>query len=229
MHRYRRNLLVTESPRDSVSLTAAPSGGSVFNNWSGACTGTNPNSCKITLNSNQTLTANITPPPDFSVSPATTNLSVKRGSQVSEVLTFGAQGGFSGTIALTCSVTGVAPTPTCGFSPSSVTAGSSSTLTVDTAGLSATLAPQLPGMTAKLYAASLPFGALAFLLGATSCRKRRRAWILGIAFLSGIVVSAGCGSGGSNQPHFVAQSYTVTVTATSGTIQHSRTINVTVN
>jgi uncharacterized repeat protein (TIGR01451 family) len=215
-------------PGTSVSLTATPSGNSVFNSWSGACTSMNPNSCSITLNSNQTVTANITPPPDFKVSPATTSLSVKRGGEVSEALTFPAQGGFSAAIALKCSVTGNAPMPTCGISPNSVTPGNSATLTINTAGLSATLGPQLLGQTTNVYAASLPFGGLVLLLLTAGFDKKRcRTWFLCVALLTVAILPAACG-GGSNTPPPV-QNYTVTVTATSGAILHSTNINVTVN
>jgi hypothetical protein len=217
-------------PGTSVSLMAAPSGGSVFNNWSGACSGTNPNSCNITLNSNQTATANITPPLDFTVTPATTSLSVKRGGEVSEALTFPAQGGFSAAIALKCSVIGNAPMPTCGISPNSVTPGSNATLSVNTAGLSAALAPQLFGQTANVYAAGLPFGGFVLLLLTASFDKKcRHRWFLCVALLAATLLPVACGGGSSTPPPPVAQNYTVTVTATSGTITHSTNINVTVN
>lgn len=215
-------------PGSVVSLTAQAQSGSSFSGWSGACTGTDPTMCSVTLNSDATVTATFNVAPDFSVSPVATVLSVMHGGQVSETLTFAAQGGFSGTIALTCSVTGAAPTPTCGLSPSSVTPGSSSTLTVNTAGLFAAVAPQSLGLTGNLYVASLPFGTLMFLLSVASGKQRRRTWILGIAVLAATLAASGCGSAGSNQRPFVAQSYTVTVTATSGTIQHSTAISVTV-
>lgn len=47
--------------RSSVSLTAAPSGGSTFAGWSGACSGTGP--CTVVMNGNQTVTAQFTAAP----------------------------------------------------------------------------------------------------------------------------------------------------------------------
>src|SRR4030095_7336759 len=79
--------------------------------------------------------------PDFTVSPSMANLSMMRGEQVSETLTSSAQGGFSGTITLACSVSGPAPMPTCGITPASVTPGDSATLTVSAPGLSASFSP----------------------------------------------------------------------------------------
>ena len=204
-------------PGSTISIQAIPSGNSIFGGWSGACAGTDPNVCSVTMSGDEKVTANFNPPPDFTVSPAMTSLSVRRGGQVSEALTFPAQGGFSGAIALTCSVAGTAPIPTCGISPNSVTPGSSATLTVNTAGLSATLAPQLLGQPANVYAASLPFGGLVlFLFTAGFDKKRRRTWLLCGALLTTIMLPAACGGGSSTPPPPVSQNYTVTVTATSG-------------
>src|SRR6267378_1402119 len=43
-----------------VSLSAVPSASSTFSNWSGACPGTDPNSCSVTLTSDQSVTATFT-------------------------------------------------------------------------------------------------------------------------------------------------------------------------
>src|SRR5262249_47576519 len=60
--------------------------------------------------------------PDFSVSTVSNSLTMSRGGQTTETINFPVQGGFSGAIALTCSVSGPAPTPTCGIAPASVDA-----------------------------------------------------------------------------------------------------------
>jgi len=210
----------------SILLTAVPSAGSQFSGWSGACTGTAPNSCTVTLNSNQSVTATFNIPPDFSLSPAATNLSVKRGGQVSDVLTFPAQGGFSGTIALTCSVAGPTPMPTCGISPQSVTPGSSATLTVNAAALAAALTPPPFEWTGSFYAAWLPLGLMGCVLATGFDRKRRGHWMLCLLIMFAAILPAACGSSNSVPPQ-VAQSYTVTVRATSGAIQHSTNVMVT--
>ena len=215
-------------PGTSVSLTAAPAGTSVFGGWSGACTGTDPSVCSVTLNANQSVTATFNPPPDFSVTPAATSLTMKRGGQVSEVLTFGAQGGFSGTIALACSVNGPSPMPTCGISPNSVTPGNSATLTVNAAALAAALTPPPFERAGGLYAMLLPLGMLGCVLASSFDKKCRKMWLLCILVLAAILPIA-CG-GGSNSPPPPppAQNFTVTVTATSGATQHSTNITVTV-
>lgn len=211
-----------------VSLSAVPSASSTFSNWSGACTGTDPNACSVTLNSDQSVTATFTTPPDFSVSPAATSLTMKRGGQVSDVLTFPAQGGFSGTIALACSVSGPSPMPTCGISPASVTPGTNATLTVNAAALSASLTAPWFEQGARFYAAWLPLGLLGCVLATGFDKKRRRMWALGLLLVVGTILPAACGGGSTPIKGPPPQNYTVTVTATSGAIQHSTTISVTV-
>jgi len=213
-------------PGTVVSLTAVPAGTSVFGSWSGGCTGTDPKVCNVTMNSNQAVTATFNPPPDFTVAPSSSSLTVTRGGQGSVVLTFPAQGGFSGTIALTCAVTGTAPTPTCGLSPTSVTPGNSSTLTVNAAGLRAALISPSLERAHGIYAAALPFGLLGFVLAAGFDKKRRKMWALCLLLMAIAILPAACG--GNSQPP-PAQNFGVTVTATSGAIVHTTTVSVTVN
>lgn len=216
------------APGTSITLSAAPTERSLFGGWSGACTGMDPNNCNVTINSNESVTATFNLPPDFAVDPGATSLSVKRGSQISEALTFPAQGGFSGPLALTCVVSGGAPLPTCSVSPNPVPSGSSATLTINTAGLSAALAPQSPGLLGNLYEASLSLGGFGLLLIGGLDKKRRGSWLLCLAILVATLVPTACGSSeGPVTPS--AQSYVVTVTATAGQIQHSTTISVSVN
>jgi len=211
----------------AISLTAVPSAGSHFDSWSGACTGTDPNSCVVTLNSDQFVTATFTIPPDFSVAATSSTLTVKRGGQVSEVLNLPAQGGFSATIALTCSVSsGPAPMPQCGVSPASVTPDKTATLTVSAASLSASGVVPLFEHGARLYATWLPLGLLGCVAVNAFDKKRRRLWALFFLLIVVAILPAACGGGSVTTPP--PQNYTVTVTAISGAIQHSTAISVTV-
>ena len=211
---------------NTVSLMAVPSPASVFAGWSGGCMGTDPNACTISMSSNQSVAATFNPAPDFTLSSAAASLNVKRGAQTTETLTFAAQGGFSGAIALACFVSGPSPMPACAISPNSVSPGSSATLTVNATSLSAALAPQWFNMTG-LTATLLPMGIVGFVL-VLSDRKRRRLWTLSLMLMVATILPMACGGGSSNPLHSVAQNYTVTVTATSGTLQHSTAISVTV-
>jgi hypothetical protein len=211
----------------SIVLTAAPHPGSIFAGWSGACNGTDPNMCGVTLNTNQSVTAMFNLPADFALQPAATNLTLNRGAQVSDALALPIQGGFSGTIALTCAVSGPAPMPTCGVSPNSVTPGNSATLTVNAAGLSVAITPQSSRGLLVLYAAWLPFGLLGCVLAIDPDKKRGRKWGLGL-LMAAAILPAACGGGSDSTRTHVSQTYMVSVTATSGGIQHSANITVTV-
>jgi YVTN family beta-propeller protein len=213
-----------------VSLSAAPNSGSTFSGWDGACTGTDPNACVVALDSNQSVTATftLTIPPDFSLSPASASLTIKRGGQGNDVLTFNVQGGFSGTIALTCSVSGPAPTPTCAISPNSTTPGNKATLTVNASMLTAELPPPLSFERAGgLFATWLPLGLVGCILATGIGRKRCRKWLMCLVVMVATILPVACGTGTSSSPPPPPQDYSVTVTATSGALQHSTTISVT--
>ena len=181
----------------------------------------NPRTISVLLNSTA---------PDFSLHPAATSLTVKRGEQMSDLLTFGAQGGFSGTIALACSVSGLPPMPTCGISPQTLNSGGTATLTINAAVLTAEIAPSLPFERATdLYATMLPLGMLGCVLATGFDRKRRRLWALFLLMLAATILPTACGGGSSTVTKGPPpQNYTVMVTGTSGAIQHSTTISVTV-
>jgi uncharacterized repeat protein (TIGR01451 family) len=221
-------------PGTSVSLTAAPAGTSVFAGWSGACSGTDPNVCSVTMNSVQSVTATFNPPPDFALAPATTTFTTQTGAQVTDVLTLTGQNGFAGAVTLTCAVTGPAPLPTCKVSQSPVMLGSSpgsSTLTITAPATLAAFA--LPRNDGNNTAFALDFSLSAILLGGMGLwlgdfkKRHRLSVVLGGVVLVLFAVLAGCAAGSSTSPP-TPQNYTVTVTATSGSLQHSTTVTLTV-
>ena len=223
-------------PGTSVSLTAAPAAASVFGGWSGACSGADPNVCSIILNSDQAVTATFNPhPPDFTLAPASTSFTTQTGAQVTDALTLTGQYGFSGPVTLTCAVTGLAPLAACNVSPSPVTLSSSSgnsTLTMTApATLAAVALPLNGGSHNAPYAAGMPFLALllgVFGLASRMFKKRRRGfWLLGGTAIVLFAVLAGCGGGGAPPPP-TSKTYMITVNATSGTLQHSTTVTLTV-
>jgi hypothetical protein len=198
-----------------ATLNAYPAAGSAFSGWSGACSGTNV--CTVGINNSASATATFNLQ-DFSVAPASTTLKLQPGGQSTDVVTLaGVQGPFNSAIQLTCSVSGPAAMPTCSFSSPSVTprsASATSTLTI-----SAAEQAQLTGVHfGKLaYAMWIPL-MLGMVVAERSNRQRRKPWISCGAIMILWLSTACGGSGGETR---TPTSYTVTVTGTSGKIQHS--------
>ena len=182
-----------------------------------------------TSNNSATLTTDVGVAPDFTLTATSTSLSLRRGGSVNDTITIAAQGNFSGNVQLTCAVSGTSPAPTCSISPSSVLPGASATLVVSAANLTAQALPG-PLRHGPLYAALLPFLALAGLSGVPRKLKLRRGGFLllfGMA-LSLLTLQAGCGGGSSTPPPSENFTVTVTGTDTSGSLKHTTQVTVTV-
>jgi len=176
----------------------------------------------------------ITPPPMPTLAlTATTPAAVAPGSATTSTLTITPGGGFTGTVVIACSVTsspaGAVDPPTCSATqPSAITGGTAvtSTLTVSTTG---------PSSSALLPLRIFGFGgggALAvFAFFALPFRRRAARAMLGAAILVAVGGAIGCGgSGGSTTRNAgtSAGSYTVTLTASNGSLNASTTVSVTV-
>jgi DNA-binding beta-propeller fold protein YncE len=228
------------APGTAVNLTASPAAGSTFSGWSSACTGAG--SCNLNLNSDDFVTATFGSPGDFSVEPASLNLTAQRGGQVTDVITIAPlNGSFSTAVQLSCAVTPSPVNPstalaTCSLSSTSVTPGAdsvTSTLSVTAPSQSTRLIlPSKGQLSSPLYAVFLPIPLTLIglgLAGGKSKNRRCSLWLLCSLFIAFVALQAGCGGGGSNQLTPPPQlNYTVTVTATSGTLQHTNLVNVTV-
>jgi len=136
------------------------------------------------------------------------------------------KGAFSGTIAF--SATGLPPGATARFNPASLTPGSTANgvvMTVQTAPLTAAAQPVSPLSTKS----PLLLGLLLPLIGIGRARRAlKRGTLILMALLSfGIAVAiGGCGGEGFfNQP---PHTYAIAVKATSGALQHTATVNLTV-
>ena len=213
-----------------VMLTATPNATSNFTGWSGACSGTG--TCTVTMNAAASATATFTLQ-DFSLTPASTKLTVQPGGQGTDVMTIaGLNGPFGSAIQLTCAVTGPAPSPTCALSAASVTPGANSATSTMTITAPTTAAMLTPAghrqFSESLYALWLPlmFGVT---LVAGSKKQRRLYWMAGVfPLLLLLGLQLGCASGSSNSVVPQPTNYTVTVTAVSGTITHTTNVTVTV-
>jgi PKD repeat protein len=189
------------------------------------------------LTSTATATALGTGPDfGFGISPA--NVSVHAGQQAAINLSVSANNGaFNSAISFACS-SGLPTGATCTFSPSSVTPSSgtaTSKLTISTKASSALLQPPGSRTISPLY--SLWIGLPGLLLAGV--RRRRvqsnvnKVWFIACA-LTLIAVQLGCGGGGSSSAGTQTSSqqignYTVSVSATSGSLQHSIQVTLTVN
>jgi len=166
-----------------------------------------------------------TPAPTFTITSNTTAQTIKAGGTAQYSIIVAAQNGtFSNPVTL--SVGGLPPGATGAFSPAMVTPGSSSAtsqLTIQTASTTAAMAGSGTGW--PLALATLPFVGLFLAIG-----KRRRRWItfavLLLASLGAVSAITGC-EGGFSFAH-KSQSYSVTITGTSGAEQQSTVVQLTV-
>ena len=189
------------------------------------------------LTSTATATAQGTGPDfDFGISPA--NVSVHAGQQaVINLSVSSSQGAFNNAVALACS-SGLPAGATCTFSPPSITpgsAGATSTLTISTKAASALLFP--PGLRRISPLYSLWFGLPGLIIaGATRRRVRpnvNKVWFLAYVLIL-IAAHLSCGGGSSSSGTTPNQSpqignYTISVSATSGAVQHSIPVALTIN
>jgi YVTN family beta-propeller protein len=216
------------APGTSVTLTAFANSPSIFGGWSGACSGTG--SCILTGNTDDSVTATfVSVSEDFSINPASTALTVQPGGQGTDVMTLkGVNGPFGSAIQLSCNVSGPTPQPSCALSPSTVTPGTNSVTSTLTLNAPAGAAMHMPSGTDN-FRTSVWALWLSLMLCVTfveGSRKHRRYGLMYCSLLLLCILPAcGGGSGGGTRG---PTNYTVTVTGTSGSIQHTTTVAVTV-
>jgi N-acetylneuraminic acid mutarotase len=172
-----------------------------------------------------TATYTIQPPPAFAFAGSPTSLTVASGSQGTVMLTVTPQNGFDSTVSFAC--TGLQPSVTCTFSPATVTPSGAGAVTTQLTLSVSTTTGSLRWNSRPLF----PAAPLALAVGFLWLGKRRRVWMLLLAMtFAGAGMLTACGGGSPNQPSApqVPVTSTVTVNATSGSIQHSATVTLTV-
>lgn len=215
-----------------VTLSESASPGSSFGGWGGACQGTT--SCVVTMNGDQSVTASFISP-DFSVSASSPN-PLNPGQSGVSTITLGSINGFASPVSLTCSVqaTGLLP-PTCSINPTTVKPAANgiatAQMTLSTTGPSGYMG--IPAKRRLVYALLMsPLGVVLIgsgLLGLLSRRRRLGYLLLLGATVAALVVLEGCGGSNRTGSGTPAGAYVVNVNASSGPIQHSIPVTLTVN
>jgi hypothetical protein len=172
---------------------------------------------------------------DFSISAsALSPSSVGPGQSATSTLTLTLLNAFDNPVSLACSVQpSQAGSPACSLGSNSVTfdpAGkASATLTVTAGAAAASL--RVPSTTRGIsnpvslgWLAMAGFALIGISLGCTPARKGKRNSLAIASLVAGLILLAGCGAGGSPPP----VNYKITVTAKSGSTQHSTVVTLTV-
>ena len=173
---------------------------------------------------------NSTAPPSFSLVSASDNLIVHKGGQATDVITIApVNGTWDTAVQLSCAVVGPLPMPTCGLSVPSVIPGANavtSTLTVTMPMTAATGAVSHGMWAAYVLLAPLAMG---FVLTENRRKRRKSFWAVGaIAMvITASLAQTACGSSPVQSTTQKFSSYTVTVTASSGSIQQVSQVTVT--
>jgi hypothetical protein len=174
-----------------------------------------------------TVTYNINlPGEDFSVAASPSSASVTAGQSGTTTVTIAPLNGFDSAVSFSCS--GLPSGASCSFSPQTVTpsGGVASTTLNVTTNVSMAVMRRSAG---PLF----PISALAALVCCVGWKRRRLFQVLPLIAVSAVGLSLlnGCGSGNSGGVSSAPQSatYTITVNATSGSLQHSTSFSLTVN
>ena len=162
-------------------------------------------------------------PPNFALSATPSSLNISSGSSGTVILTVTPQYGFNSSVTFGCS--GLPGGISCAFQPPSVTPANTSVTT--------TITISAQGSAAAIHAGfSSPFtlSTVAVVICLFGRRRHRTVRLTLLVGLAGTVLmlASACGSGGSASTSGPSTS-AITVTATSGSLQQSTVLTVTVN
>jgi hypothetical protein len=172
---------------------------------------------------------------DFSLTSSTNTDSIKPGVTATYTIEASEVGGsFPNAVSLTC--TGLPAGALCSFSPASLTPGTksaTSTLSITTAQTSAENDPESPIRQRPFNVLWMQgFGAVGMVLAnATKRSKKALTRAIVAVLLLGMMFMTGCAGGtgiGATQQTSNPTSYTVTVTGSSGSLQHTLPLTLTI-
>ncbi|WP_162601370.1 chitobiase/beta-hexosaminidase C-terminal domain-containing protein [Occallatibacter savannae] len=234
----------------AIDIPGTVGGNTAFVGFTGGTGGLSSSQKLLTWTYNvQAAPTQPAPTPSFAVTTSAV-AAFKAGAPSTSTVTITPSGGFTGAVALACSVTsspsGAQNAPTCTIDPTASVSGTqpaTATLTIKTTAPTSTASSHLP----KLFAAGGEALAAAVLLFAFPIRRRRWRSLIGallFVFLLNAVTGCGgtnkplnsggggggtgTGGGGAVSPGTTPGSYTITVTGTSGASTASTTVNFTV-
>jgi len=222
----------------TVNVQVQPGTNSGFGGWGGACAQNfNAPGCDVTMTGDINVTAEFDALPNFTFFVGFQSITVQQGQSDTEGIQLIAEGSsFTSPIALTCSVQGPSPTPTCALSPNSLTIPDKnavpSKLTVTALAPHAFSSAHLNGISIG-YAFGLPLACAVFFGGS---RRKTRVGLASVVCILAISATAllqtSCGGANRTKTQSVGGTppgnYTVTITGSSGAIQHSVSVPVVV-
>jgi hypothetical protein len=218
---------VSGSGSSTLTITTSsstPTGSSTL-----TITGTNG-----TLVHSTNVTLNVTAPPDFTFDANPTSFNISSpGQSGTTTLTLSPTNGFTGAVSFACAVPATMKEASCSLSPASEVTTGTTTLTVTTTA---------PHTATGFFNGPDWFmgGCLAIIicLFLLSIPAKRRRWKTAFGLTCAVMMAAGmiaCGGGSSSSPPPPTTdpgtplgTYTVTVTATSGSLSHTANVSVTV-
>jgi hypothetical protein len=172
------------------------------------------------------------PGADYAINFPSNSQTVKAGQLANYTVNVTTTNGFGGTINFACP-SGLPSLTNCAFNPAQVTvSGNSGSTMLSISTTAGTAAPPAGNLSSRLFTSGGFLALGVVLVGAVAGRRRRKSFFLLFGVLSLAVLLGSCGGGGGttvvHNPGTPPGSYTVTVSATSGSTTHQTNITLVV-
>ncbi|HKV92064.1 MAG TPA: Ig-like domain repeat protein [Candidatus Angelobacter sp.] len=167
--------------------------------------------------------------PDYQISIPNGSATIAAGQSAAYNISITPQGGFNGTISFACS--GLPAASSCSFNPATLTPSGSATSTTLTIATTARTTASARTVNGTTMAALTGIGFLGIVFLGVPTRRRRSLHLAGMLLLAFGMAMGIASCGGSSQPPITVPgtppgTFSVTVTATSGTTTHSSVITL---